>query len=69
MMKTKIQKFDKDFGWITNFLEKNRKEIFIGINDFDYTGCDNFWKRLLDLGKKIENSIEQGKRYKKKLGL
>ena len=64
-----MDKFNKDFGWITDFLEKNRKDIFIGINDFEYTGCDNFWRRLLELGKKMEKTIETGNRYKKKLGL
>jgi hypothetical protein len=68
-MKTKMKQFDKEFGWITDFLEKYRKDIFVGINDFDYTGCDNFWKRFIDLGKKMEKTIETGNKYKKRLKL
>ena len=68
-MKTKIQKFDKDFWWLKDFLEKNRSEIFVSINRSDYTGCDNFWVRLLDLGKKMEKIIKIRNENLKKYGM
>jgi hypothetical protein len=59
-MKTTKSKFDKEYKDVVTFLEKNRDMIFIGINDRNFVGCDNFWVRFLDLGKKIKTSLQTG---------